>query len=270
MFLSGTTKKTYRASFFSRLVFLSPSALSHLKNGLPFNTIRWEKARHPLSSLSFRSLVFSFFIAPRPILFFFSDIPSVLLFPPFHGSAEGRGGPLCAGGWCSEAVSRLSWVRALQRGLRRMRPEQKCKQVEISIVELCAVSRTAHTDTHSTFLHPPTVSYCFWLFSFLPLFIQSPPSQKQPFVLLLGHKLPADPPTISAGSLRWRSLRHGLRANDGVLTGSMSWWHKRTGTAIFMVPETIARHALVCSLQIILSTGSNCYNITFGAQIVFS
>lgn len=45
-----------------------------------------------------------------------------------------------------------------------------------------------HTHTHSTFLHPPTVSYCFGLFYSVPTF------PKAAFCALVGPQAPSRPP----------------------------------------------------------------------------
>ncbi len=95
-------------------------------------------------------------------------------------------------------------------------------------------------------LNIPPSTHCqllFWTFFLPPTFYSVLTFPKAAFCALVGPQAPGrpPPPTISAGSLRWRSLRQGLRVKDGVLTGFMSWWHKRTGTAIFMV---LARHKI--------------------------
>lgn len=74
-----------------------------------------------------------------------------------------------------------------------MRPEQKCKQVEISIVELCAVSRTAHTHT----LNIPPSTHCqllFWAFFLPPTFYSVPTFPKAAFCALVGPQAPSRPP----------------------------------------------------------------------------
>lgn len=122
----------------------------------------------------------------------------------------------------------------------------------------------AHTRTQHSSIHPLSVIVLGFFSS--SLFLFSPHLPKSSLLCSCWATSSQKTPPTSVVGL---SVGAGLRAKDGVLTGSMSWWHKRTGIAIFMLPETTARHVTICNVWIIpwFSTGSNCYNITFRAQI---
>lgn len=83
---------------------------------------------------------------------------------------------------------------------------------------------SAHTRTQHSSIHPLSV-IVLGFFSF-SLFLFSPHLPKSSLLCSCWATSSQQTPPTSVVGL---SFGTGLRAKDGVLTGSMSWWHKRTG-----------------------------------------